>query len=314
MTTATTARRYRVQTADGERELTTPATVLPHEHVQVGLPPVDEPRLDDRPFDPERRDEAVRFLRPLRDRGVELLVDATAPGVGRHPELIRAVAVELGIPITVSTGLWKERGHPDWARGQDRDELAARMIDDLDRGISATGVRAGLIKVASAAEMSVAEREAFHAAAIAQRHTEVTITTHTEGTVGRDQLELLLADGVPADRIVIGHLDMVDDPAYHAELADAGAFIEFDRVGATHDIGDDARVEVVLAAVSRGRASQVLLSHDSHAAPSGYTEERRPFTTLFDDFLPRLRAAGAADDVLDLITRDNPLRAFGTAI
>lgn len=306
-----TPARYRVHTAGGELELSTPCTVLPHEHVQVGLPPVGEPRLDDRPYEVEQRDEAVSFLLPLRDRGVELIVDATAAGVGRQPHLIRAVAEVLGIPIILSTGLWKERGHPEAARGLDRDRLAARMIAELQTGIDGTGIRAGLIKVASAGSMSAAEREAFHAAAIAQLSTGVTITTHTEGTVGRDQLELLLGAGVPPERIVIGHLDMSDDQGYHAELAGAGAFIEFDRVGAGHDIGDDARIEVVLAAIERGYERQVLLSHDSHARPSGYTEQRRPFTTLFDEFLPRLRTSGVPDETLDLIVRENPLRAFG---
>jgi phosphotriesterase-related protein len=306
--------RYLVRTVDGDIELNAPCTVLPHEHIQVGLPPADEPRLDDRTFDAAQLAEVVEFLSPLHDYDVGLLVDATAPGVGRNPALIQGASRELAIAIMLSTGLWKERGHPDWARGLDRHQLAERMVGDIEVGIGASGIRAGLIKVASGPVMSDAEREAFHAAAIAQRSTGVAVTTHTEGLVGREQLGLLLDEGVQPDRIIIGHLDMVNDRAYHAELASSGAFIEFDRVGATHDIGDQLRVEVVVAAIDQGYARNILLSHDSHAITTGYAEGRRPFTTLFDDFLPQLRAAGVDDKTLDLIVRENPLRAFGTPI
>lgn len=302
-----------LRTVTGDIRITAPCVVLPHEHVQVGLSPAGEPRLDDRANSPEELVEALDVLAPLRRYDVRVVVDATAAGVGRRPSLIRTVSERLGIAFVVSTGLWKERGHPDWARGMDHDALAEMMITEIQEGIGGSGVRAGLIKVASGETMTPAEVEVFRAAALAQLRTGVTITTHTEGTVAIRQLEVLLEAGADPSRIIFGHLDVVASPGYHAELASAGSYIEFDRVGATHDIGDAARADMVVEAIKRGLANRILLSHDSHAIRTRNTEERRSFAALFESFIPRLRLEkDVPPEIIEEILTLNPLRALAS--
>ena len=61
-----------------------------------------------------------------------------------------------------------------------------------------------------------------------------------------------------------------------------------------------------------GFGSQLLLSHDrgwyDPAQPGGGTPQ--PFTYLTETFLPKLRAAGVAEEILRTLTVENPFRAF----
>ena len=165
--------------------------------------------------------------------------------------------------------------------------------------------------------MSPAEERAFRAAARAQRATGATITTHTEaGRIGLRQLSILLDEGADPSRIVIGHLDMVADTSYHAEIARAAR--------SSSSIGSAPRTTSVTTSGSgscsaRSRrvfAGQVLLSHDTHALhrPESGVEAPRPFTSLFGEFLPRLAAAGVDAATLERIVAVNPLLAFGRRV
>ena len=90
--------------------------------------------------------------------------------------------------------------------------------------------------------------------------------------------------------------NLVDPNVYvHRIICRRGAFVGFDRQGG----GNDAQqVPLVMALIEAGFANHILIAGD---ASRGYG---RPLT----NFLPRLRAAGATDDVLRTITVDNPRR------
>jgi phosphotriesterase-related protein len=54
----------------------------------------------------------------------------------------------------------------------------------------------------------------------------------------------------------------------------------------------------------------MLLSHDGNSFRSGGRRPMRPYTLLFEQFLPQLRRAGLREEEMDRLTRDNPARAF----
>ena len=78
-------------------------------------------------------------------------------------------------------------------------------------------------------------------------------------------------------------------------VAKRGAYVGIDRQGGGFD---DAVVPLVMALIDAGFADHVLISGD---ASRGYA---RPLT----NFLPKLRAAGAREEVLHKIMVDNPRR------
>jgi phosphotriesterase-related protein len=149
-------------------------------------------------------------------------------------------------------------------------------------------------------EMTAVERKVFRAVGKAHVATNLSVFTHTgiPGKAAIEQLDLLEDAGVDPRRVCIGHLGNLNDPALyvHKTLCRRGAFVGFDRQGGGG--GDAAVVPPVMALIDAGFADHVLISGD---ASRGYG---RPITA----FVPRLKAAGASDELLHRITVDNPRR------
>ncbi|CAM5240489.1 Putative phosphotriesterase OS=Streptomyces griseus subsp. griseus (strain JCM 4626 / NBRC)OX=455632 GN=SGR_6902 PE=3 SV=1 [Streptomyces griseus subsp. griseus] len=139
--------------------------------------------------------------------------------------------------------------------------------------------------------------------------TGLSVATHAQlGRGGLAQLELLTGEGLPAHRVSIGHQDLLDDPGVHRELAERGAYVAFDTVGKSGYQSDGTRLRLLLALLEAGHADRALLSCD--ISRHGYLRDAggQGYGHLFASFLPRLRAAGADDDLIDLLTRRNPVR------
>ena len=64
----------------------------------------------------------------------------------------------------------------------------------------------------------------------------------------------------------------------------------------------------------RGFGDHLLLSHDAGwyqvGEPHGGKEKIRPYTTVSDQLIPALKAAGVDDAALSKLLMDNPAQAF----
>lgn len=139
--------------------------------------------------------------------------------------------------------------------------------------------------------------------------TGLSLATHAQlGRGGLAQLEVLTAAGLEPRRISVGHQDLFDDATVHRELAAAGAYVAFDTVGKESYQSDATRLRLLLALLEAGHADRVLLSCDISRHSYLVGEGGHGYGHLFRSFLPRLRMAGADDELIDLLTRRNPLR------
>ena len=151
----------------------------------------------------------------------------------------------------------------------------------------------------------------LRAAAAASAATGAAVGSHTlAGWVARAQVDAFEAAGGSAERFVWIHAHREPDVAIHHAVARRGAWIEYDGIG---EPGTDAIfVGLVLQALDAGLGDRVLLSQDrgwyDPAQPGGGTP--RPFTYLFERFLPMLSEAGVDGPTLDRLTRINPFAAF----
>ena len=101
-------------------------------------------------------DRAVEGLGALHRLGVETIVDMTVPGLGRDPALVSEIARRAPVTIIASTGWYGAAVLPAFfqLRGPDRlvtepDPMVAMFIRDIETGIGASGVKAGMLKVTS---------------------------------------------------------------------------------------------------------------------------------------------------------------------
>ncbi|HEV2446481.1 MAG TPA: hypothetical protein VGS58_11185, partial [Candidatus Sulfopaludibacter sp.] len=157
--------------------------------------------------------------------------------------------------------------------------------------------------------MTSDERKVFRAAAKVHQATNLAIVTHTNfGKGAVEQLELLESAGVWPDRIAIGHVGGLNDPAAEVPkaIAKRGAFVGFDRQGGA---GDGAQVKMVMAMLEAGYAANLLFSSDFSLGGSQLKRNGGPgYGKTLTVFAPKLREAGVDENTLHSIMVDNPRR------
>jgi phosphotriesterase-related protein len=304
-------------------------TTLVHEHLLIGYPGwfMDALAPSFRRADALAR--GVDRLQELRSFGVATFLDPCPMDLGRDVEFMAEVAQRSGMRIVCTTGAYKENEGLTYTFGALRvEEIEAIYVKELTEGIGESGIRAGLIKVATGAPISEYEKKLLVAAGRAAAKVGCPVITHTDhASFGLEQIAILTAQGVPPHRILVGHSDGRDDHAYHRSLADRGAYVGFDRFGIEAFISDDRRIDSVCKMVEAGYARSVCMSHDATCAgwlgrpvfggrlvmTSEAIAASLPnweATHIFKRILPRLRERGltAADE--RTIFTDNPARYF----
>ncbi len=301
---------------------------LMHEHLVIGYPGWESHSTAPGPKRADMIARCVDRVEELKANGFSTLLDPCPNDLGRDVGIMQEVASRTGFQIICATGLYKqeEGGTAYWhfrqGFGDAGDAMAELFIKEIEDGVGATGVRAGIIKLATGrGQMTDYERRVFTAAAKASVATGAPITTHTDGgTVGDLQQKLLTELGVPAHRIVIGHSCGTSDHAYHMHIARGGSYLGFDRFGIELIRPDADRVSALLALLRAGAGDRVVVSHDSvwcwrgmpFPDPRVLVEAEKVWHPLHftRTIAPQLRAAGVSDAQIDALLVDNPRRFF----
>lgn len=319
-----------IPTFTGEVNEDALGVTLIHEHIFVTDPELDinmpHPEWDERLM----IERAVQTLTSLYTLGVRTVVDLTVIGLGRDVRRVANVAARVPVQIVASTGCYAAEVLPPFFKlngpgllVDGPDPLTELFVGDIERGIAGSGVRAGMIKIASdAAGLTPDVQRVFAAAAEAHLRTGAPLTTHSHaasrgGVAQQDALERL---GVPLDRVVIGHSGDSTDVAYLRGIADRGSFLGFDRFGMEHLARDEDRVRMLLELLDAGYADRIVLSHDaavfSRVTPPSWRAAHAPhwkMSHLFENVLPQLQASGVDDATLHQLMVDNPRRVLAGA-
>ncbi len=283
----------------------------PHEHL-LTLPPavVTDPDLT---IDSE--DAAVQELGYFRMAGGQAIVEMTPPDYGRNPEGLKRISERSGVHVISTTGWLKDAYCRPFVEGKSVDELADAMIRDLTEGIGQTGIRAGVVKIATSLnKITPAEEKVIYAAARAARATGAPIITHTEaGTMACEQIDMLTAQGVAASRICLSHLDRHVRWDEHYAVVSRGANLIYDQISKEKYVADAQRVELVIRMVKEGFGDQIMLAGDMSRKsywPSYGTGGGPGLTYILWRFVPWLRAAGLSNDAIHKLMVSNPARCL----
>lgn len=285
--------------------------ILPHEHIFVDLRTPDVPEQGQ-----AKKADVVALMQPeleaLKPQGVSALVECTPEGCARNVEYVKAVAMAADFPVVVPTGIYRQPWVPQWAINASQDFLYDWMRKELEVGIGETGVQAGFIKLSAGDDgLTAVEEKILRAAVHAARRSNALIASHTiHAAVVRQQIAVMEEEGFALSRFVWIHAQ-VDTLEENLALAPLGLWIEYDHVDGT-DENDGEVIRRIRALVDAGFEDQILLSMDrgwyDPAKPGGGTP--MPFTLLVDSFVPRLRAAGFSQAMIDKFTMHNPFNAF----
>ena len=234
-------------------------------------------------------------LRNAQHDGVACIVDAGLEGAGADLNFIRQAAKMSGLPVVKGAGFYTQPFYPKEVATMSEEQLVRALVRQADE------YPAGAFgEIGSWDEITAVERKVFRAVGKAHLATNLPIFTHTgiPGKSALEQLDILEDAGVDPRRVAIGHLGNLNDPNVyvHKTICRRGAFVGFDRQGG--GAADTPVVPLVMSLIEAGFADHLLFSGDAF----------RGYGRVVTAFLPKLKAAGASDEVLKRITVDNPRR------
>jgi phosphotriesterase-related protein len=243
------------------------------------------------------------------------LVDLTPPALGRNPAGIARLAAATGLNIVMGAGWYRGEYHTDDVRTRSVNELADALVREFRTGVGETGVRPGILGELGTGRGAIraSEERAFRAAARAQREVGFSISTHTThyGELAFEQIRLLREEGVPVDRIVIGHVGERRGAADVLAIAETGVYVQIDHIGRrleTGMIADEQRARNVAEVVRAGRVAQLTLSMDICANSQMHAHRGHGYDHLLANFVPLLRHAGVGDADVRTMLVENPRR------
>ena len=268
-------------------------------------------------------EQSVAYLKEAYDEGLRTIVDTTTFDLGRDVGLMAEVSRKSGVNVIAATG--NHRAIPRGFGDVSPDVIAPLYVREIEEGIEGTGIKAGVIKVASGqGGVTDAEEVVLRAAARTQKQTGVPISTHTWSPerIGDQQVRILLEEGVDMNRVYIGHSNDDTDMDYLLGLVDKGVWLGMDRYPYGESPGTpnwEGRTEVVKKLIDAGHCDRIMLGHD-YLLPKirrnpELQEQRRlanpdAYNFISRYVLPRLRELGATDQEINTIMVENPRRFF----
>ncbi|HEU4755872.1 MAG TPA: phosphotriesterase [Agromyces sp.] len=262
-------------------------------------------------------------LAEFRSHGGGTIVDSAGMFHGRDVRLYEALSRSTGIHIIASTGMGPEellggyfltpQTNPPTPWPAER--FAELFTNEVAEGMVVPRVErrgaAGLVATTATREgMTATDESLFRGAARTARDTGIPLSMRFGSDAVQD-LEIVLDEGLPADRVVVGGLDRADAVVSGAtyEVALRGAFVAIDHVGLNDDdryVTDRERAALVDELIAAGHADRILLSSNAIGVAKGRPDYDLPFGHVLSAFVPLLRAVGVGDADIQRILVQNP--------
>ncbi|SLN10935.1 hypothetical protein ROJ8625_00229 [Roseivivax jejudonensis] len=319
-----------VMTVDGPRPSAEMGVTLMHEHLQNDCscwwhPPETEERqyLVDGPVrieilselrqDPfvnrhnialDELDLAIDELGDFVRLGGQTVVDPTCRGIGRDPNKLRQISARTGLQIVMGAGYYLASSMPEGIADKTADDIADEIVTEALTGVDGTDARIGLIgEIGVSGDFLEIEERSLRGAARAQARTGLPLMVHLPGWFRHAHKVLDIVESESADirQTVLCHMNpSFDDVAYQTELADRGAFLEFDMIGMDFyyaDQGvqcpsDDQVAEAIIGLAGAGHLDRLLLSQDVFIKMMLTRYGGNGYAFVLRHFLPRLERHG----------------------
>jgi phosphotriesterase-related protein len=263
-------------------------------------------------------------LLAFKQAGGGTIVDATGQFHGRDPRLLEALSRSTGVHVVASTGqgpeellggyfLTPQTNPPTPWPAEKWSELFGK---EVSQGMVVPRVErrglAGLIATAvTRAGATPTDTELLKGSARAALETGAPIS-FVCGADALAELDVVLGEGLAADRVVVRGLDRADAPGLARAVADKGAYIALDHCGTegTRDgvdyLADAERVALVGELRTAGHADKVLLSSSATGAAFGHPATEVAYTHVLTEIVPALTAAGLCDEDVQRLLVANP--------
>jgi phosphotriesterase-related protein len=280
-------------------------------------------------------DVTIAELQHYFRAGGNSLVDATCIGMGRDPLALQRISRASGLHIVMGTGFYVERAHPSYVKERSIDDLAEIMINDIVIGVGWNEVRCGVIGEigvtgipkgegrAKVGPITPEEEKVLRAAARAAKTTGAPVLVHLDPLPplgSQVAIDVLEDEGLPPERMIIGHMDQVHDLNYTMAAIERGVFVEYDAWGREYYreewgwnfvMGQDAwRVEFTKQLIESGYSDRLLFAQDVCFKTDLRAYGGWGYAHILNHIVPMLLDAGVPRAAIMRILKDNPARAL----
>lgn len=256
------------------------------------------------------------------DAGGSAIVEVTPSNLGRNPEGLARMSARTGVQVIMGGGWYRSAFHPAEIASTSTNDLAAAIEKEFTDGVGDKKIKPGIFGEIGTGRgfITPAEERVFRAVARAQRRVGFSITTHTThfGELALEQISLLSEEGVPTERIVIGHLGERIGVSDVIRIAETGVFVCIDHVGSPSSRGpssggfitDTQRATNVAELVRAGFVNQITLGMDTSQNSEMTARGGRGYGHLLRRFVPLLLEAGVTSDDVQTMLVANPRRVL----
>jgi phosphotriesterase-related protein len=230
------------------------------------------------------------------------------------------------LSIVMGCGYYCEYCYPESISTASVDELAAAMVADIQVGIE--GIRAGIIGEIGingqergtwryVGEMTPDEEKVLRAAGLACLETGAAITIHQPNRPAAvlEIMRVLEEEGVPPQRVVLGHMSSVPNFDTHLAALERGYWIAYDNFGMEHlanpwyrPISDRQRIDWLVEVFRRGFGHRALISHDVWCKVQLRRFGGEGYGHILRSIVPTLLGRGLTDNDIRSLLVDNPAK------
>lgn len=307
----------KINTVLGDIDTSELGFTLMHEHLVVSFPNAirEYPEL----LVPNVMDHVVNGLKTAKEGGIDTVFDMTTLDQGRDIEFTREVSKRSGVNIVACTGWWLDipRFLTDTTPGITAKQMAESFIREIDKGIGNTSVKPGILKSASGENGVTAPQETgLRAVAKAHLQTGIPIALHSyhPGQTTRQQLDILVDEGVNLKYVKIDHVANTTDIEYLTWILNEGCYLGLEPFPG-HSLSPLERGETVKILIESGFIDRICPSHDcllGYILPEGIPceawEGDNPYRYLYlkKVIFPVLREMGVPNEEIQKLCITGP--------
>jgi 5-phospho-D-xylono-1,4-lactonase len=254
----------------------------------------------------------------FKDAGGNAIIEMTTVDYGRDVLKLNEIALKYNIHIVAAAGFNSGTFNKEFLENKSIDEITVQLIDELQNGVGESGIKPGVLKIGTS--MNVIEPwEEIGLRAVARAHlkTGVPISTHTQaGTMAEEQLNLFESEGVPAENIVLCHLDQNPDFELHRWLIEKGAYLCYDSIPKPQYKTEQRAIEFIAELAKKGLHTNILVGGDfsrktyykGYGGKIGLDYVLNVFKPKLESYLENIGLD--VYRIVECIFRENPKHAF----
>ena len=269
------------------------------------------------------REKALAELGLYHRAGGRGALDCQPGGCGRDSRVLADLSTASGVQVVCCSGYHRQRyyGPEAWLWQAGVDELRELFLHELRVATTETDqtpvpVRAGFVKAALEANLSITPARPLEAAALAAAQSGSAWMVHTErGQAVEDFAAQLPGWGVRPGQVILCHIDKRPDFGLHRELAQEGFLLGYDTFYRPYYQPDVNLFPLIGRMVAAGLEDRLALATDM-ADSSLWRSFRGPdapgMAGLLEVVMPRLERMGISSSAIPKLLGGNISRCLAT--